>query len=142
VAAESAFLHHPFRSDGDISIKRAFQLLWPFGWIPVKVFDGVGAGGGAVAATNASVIDLSHKPFFIDVSGIDRTDFSAGGIVAMHARAWKKPRFNMRIFSLNIRYEFDPVNRSALSRLLWPDNRYVVLGLAGNHASLAGRAFV
>lgn len=142
MAAESALLYHPFRSDGDISIQRALQLLWPFGWIPVKVFDRVGASGSAVAATNASVIDLAHKPFLIDVRRIDRTNFSAGGIVAMHAGAWKKPGFDMRVVSFNIGNQFDPVDRATFRCLLWPDDRHVVLRLAGDHTRLTGSAFV
>jgi hypothetical protein len=142
VAAERAFLHDPFCSDGDISIKGTLHLLRPFGWIPIKVFDGVRASGGAVAATNASVIDLGHESFFVDVRRIDRADLRAGRIVAMHARSWKKPAFDMRILPFDIRDQFNPVDGTTLGGLLRPDDRRIVFCLAGNHARLTGGAFV
>ncbi len=142
MAAKRAFLHHPFCSDGDISIQGTFHLLWPFGWVPVKVLDGVRAGGGAVAATDASVIDLPHQSLFIDVGRVDRANLGARRIIAMHARTGKKSGFNMRVLSFNIRDQLDPMNRAAFRCLLWPNDRHVVFRLAGDHTSLAGSAFV
>jgi hypothetical protein len=142
VAAKGAFLHHPFRSDGDISIKRTFHFLWPFGWVPVKVLDGVRTGSGAVPTTNTSVIDLSYKSFLIDIGCINRADLGAGRVITMHTGSRKKPRFDMRVFSLNIGYQFDPVNGPAFGCLLWPNDRYIVFRLTGDHTSLTGSAFV
>ena len=142
MAAKGTFLHHPFRSDGDISIEGTFHFLWPFGWIPVKVFDGVRTGSGAVPTADASVIDLSHEALFIDVGSEDGADLGAGRIVAMHAGPWKKPNSNMRVFSLHIRYQLDPVNRAAFCCLPWPDDRHVVFRLAGDHAGLTASTSV
>ena len=142
MVAECAFLNHPFCPDGDISIQRTFHLLRPFGWVPVKVFDRVRAGRGAVATANASVINLTHESFFVDVSSIDRADLGARRIITMHARSWKKPGLDMRILPLDIGDQFDPVNGTTLGGLLRFNDCHVVLCLAGDHASLAGGAFV
>jgi hypothetical protein len=112
------------------------------GWKPVKVFDGVGTGCRAVTAANTSIIDLSYQSFLIDIGRIDWAYFGAGRVIAMHARPWKKPGFNMGILSLNIRYQFDPVNRSAFCCLLWSDDGNIIFRLAGDHTSLTGSAFI
>jgi len=142
VATKGTLLHDPFCPDGDISIQRTFHLLRPFGWIPVKVFDRVRTGRGAIPATDASVIDLSYESFFIDVGCIDRADLGAGRIVTMHAWSWKKPGFDVRVLSFDIGYQFDPVNGATLSGLLWPNDRHIVFCLTGDHASLTGSAFI
>jgi hypothetical protein len=48
----------------------------------------------------------------------------------------------MRVFSFDIRDEFDPVNGSTFGRFLRPDNPYVILCMACDHAGLASRAFI
>jgi hypothetical protein len=142
VATESALLHHPFRSDGDISIEGTFHLSWPFRGIPVKVFDGIRTSSSAVPTTNTSVIDLTYKSFLIDIGRIDRADLGAWRVITMHAGSWEKPDLEMRVLSLNIRDQFDPVNGSASCCFLWSNDRYIIFRLAGDHTSLASRAFI
>jgi hypothetical protein len=88
------------------------------------------------------MIDLSDKSFLIDIGCIDRADLGAGRVITMHARSWKEPGFDMRVFSLKIGYQFDPVNGAAFSCLLWPNDRHIVFGLAGDHTSLTGSALI
>ncbi len=142
MATKRAFLHNSLCPDGDISIQRTFHLLRPFRWIPVEVFDGVRTSGGAVPATDASVIDLSYESFFIDIGCIDRADLGAGRIITMHTWSWKKPGFDVRVLTFDIGYQFHPVNGAALSSLLWSNDRHIVFCLTRDDAGLASSAFI
>jgi hypothetical protein len=88
------------------------------------------------------VVDLGDQSLWIKVGGKHRTDFRARRIVTMHARPWKKPGFDMRVLSFDIGDQLDPMNGTTLRRL--PRTYYwdIILGLAGNHASLTGGAFI
>jgi hypothetical protein len=48
----------------------------------------------------------------------------------------------MRIFPLDIRDQFDPVDGTALRRLLRSDDSNIVFCMAGNDTGLACRAFI
>jgi hypothetical protein len=48
----------------------------------------------------------------------------------------------MRIFSLHVRDQFDPVDGTTLGRLLRPNDPDVILCMAGYHAGLTSRAFI
>jgi hypothetical protein len=56
------------------------------------------------------MIDLCDESFFVDISGIDRAYLGAGRMITMHTGSGKKSRLNMRIFSFDIRNQFDPVD--------------------------------
>jgi hypothetical protein len=85
---------------------------------------------------------LSYKSFFIDVGGIDRTNLGTGRIVTMHAGSRKKPGLDMGVLSLDIGYQFNPVNGTALGGLLWFNDGHIVFCLTGDHAGLTGSAFI
>jgi hypothetical protein len=78
--------------------------------VPIKIFYGIGAGRGTISATDASMIDLYHESLFVLVGGVDRAHLSARGVIAMHARSGKQSRLDTRIFSLDIRDQFDPID--------------------------------
>jgi hypothetical protein len=78
--------------------------------VPIKIFYGIGACRGAISATDASMIDLYHESLFVFVGGVDRTHLSARGVIAMHARSGKQSCLDTRIFSLDIRDQFDPID--------------------------------
>jgi hypothetical protein len=48
----------------------------------------------------------------------------------------------MRIFPLDIRDQFDPVDGAAFRRLLRSDDSNIILRMAGNDTSLASRALI
>jgi len=110
--------------------------------IPVKIFHSVRACGRAISATDASIADLRHKAFFVFISGIDRADSGTRRVIAMHARPGEKSRFNMRIFSLDIRNYFYPIDGPSLCRLIGTDDPDIILCMTGNGASLAPSAFI
>jgi hypothetical protein len=60
------------------------------------------------------VIDLCYQSLFVNIGGVDRADFDAGWIIAMHAGSWDKPGFDMGEFPFDIRDEFNPVDGTAL----------------------------
>jgi hypothetical protein len=110
--------------------------------VPIEILNGIRTRRGTISATNASVIDLSHKTFFIDVGSIDWADLGARRIVAMHARPGKQSGLDMRIFPLNIRDQFYPADRATFRGFFGSDDPHVVFRLAGDHASLTGSAFI
>jgi hypothetical protein len=63
-------------------------------------------------------------------------------MIAMHTGSGKKSRFDARIFSLDIWDDFDPVDGSSLCRLFGSDDPDIIFCMAGNHTSLASRAFI
>src|SRR4030043_1132294 len=112
--AKSAFLHHTFRPDGDVAIERSFHLLWPFRCIPVEMTDSVGTGCCAIPATDASMENDSHQPFFIHIGGPHGTDLDTGGVFTVHAGPWNDPGFEVRILSFDVRKKLHPVDGTAL----------------------------
>jgi hypothetical protein len=56
------------------------------------------------------VINLCDQALLVFVSGIHRTDFGTGRVIAVHTGSGKKSRLNVRIFSLDVRDQFDPVD--------------------------------
>jgi len=112
------------------------------GGIPIEIFHGIGTCGGAVPAANASVINLCDEAFFVFVSSIDRAHLGTGRVITMHTGSRKKSRFDTRIFSLDIRNQFDPVDGAAFRRLLWSDDINIIFCMTGNDTSLASRTFI
>jgi hypothetical protein len=110
--------------------------------VPIEILYGIGAGGGAVSATDTPVIDLGHQPFFVFISCVDRADLGAGRVIAMHTRSGKKPRFEMRVFPFDIGDQFNPVDRSAVGGLFGSNERNIIFRMAGHHTRLASGTFV
>jgi hypothetical protein len=110
--------------------------------IPVKVLYGVRTGGRTVSTADASVINLYNQAFFVFISGIHRADLGTRGVIAMHTGPGKKSRLHMRIFSLDIRDQFDPVDGATFRRLIRLDDSNIIFRMAGNDTSLASRAFI
>jgi hypothetical protein len=142
MVAKRAFLHHSFCPDGNISIERTFHLLRPFRRIPVEILYSIGTGRGTVSAPDAAVIDLCHQSLFVNIGSVDRTDFGARWIIAMHTGSWEKPGFDMGKFPFNIRDEFNPVDGAAFGRFFWSDDGDIVFRLAGDDTGLTSAALV
>jgi hypothetical protein len=81
--------------------------------IPIEILHGVRACGRAISATDATIINLGDKALFVFISRIDGAHLGTGGMIAMHAWSGKKSRLNVRIFPLDIRDQFDPVDGAA-----------------------------
>jgi hypothetical protein len=112
------------------------------GFIPVEILDRVGTGRGTIPASDTPVIDLCNQTLFIDISGIDRTDFRARGMIAVHARPWKQSGFDVRIFSLNIGDQFDPVDGTAFCGFFRPDDWDIIFRLTSHDTGCASRASI
>jgi len=85
---------------------------------------------------------LGDQSFFVDISGVDRTNFRTGGVVTMHTGPWKESSFDVRILPFDVRDQLDPVNRAAFGRFHWSDDRNIVLCLASNDTCLTSGALV
>jgi len=83
--------------------------------IPIEILHGVRACGRAISAANASIINLCDEAFFVLVSGIDGAYLGTRRMITVHTGSRKESRFNMGIFSLDIRNQFDPVDGAAFS---------------------------
>jgi len=112
------------------------------GGIPIEILHGVGTCCGAVPASDAPVINLCDKAFFVFVSRIDWAHFGTRRVIAMHTGSGEKPCFDTGIFSLDIWNQFDPVDGTAFGRLLRADDPNIIFRMAGNDASLASRTFI
>jgi hypothetical protein len=112
MTAETAFFDDPFGSNRDVSIKRTFHFFWPLRGVPIKILDSIRTGGCAISATDASMINLCHEPFFVFVGRVDGADLGARWVIAMHARPGKQPGLDMRIFPLDIRDQLYPTDRA------------------------------
>jgi len=137
-----AFFDNPFCPERNISVEGALHFLGPFGFVPIKILDGVRTGCRTISAADATVIDLGNQPLFVDIGGINRTNLSARGIVTVHAGPREEPGFDTGILPFNIRDQFDPVDGSTLRRFLGADDGNVVFGLTGDDTRLAGGASV
>ena len=115
MTAESAFFNDPFCSNRDVTIERTLHLFRPLRCIPIEILHSVRACGRAISAADTSIINLCYEAFFVFVSGIDGAYLGTRRMITMHTGPGKESRFNMGIFSLDIRDQFDPVDGAAFS---------------------------
>src|ERR1035437_5716422 len=145
VMAEGAFLDDALRADRDVGAQSLLHRLGPLGPLPVEVAYRIRTRGRAVAAADATRVDLRHEPLVVDLRGLDRADLRARRLLAVHAGQGHEPEVGARPVFVPPFLEWHephPRDRPAELRLVGPPGRYVVLDLARDDACLACRAAV
>jgi hypothetical protein len=71
------------------------------------------------------------------VSGENRTYGFAGSFATLLTKYGHETRFDVGIFTLPIAFDVDPMHPAPISRFGFPNNRHVVLRMAGDYTCLA-----
>jgi hypothetical protein len=140
--AEGTLLHDPATAHGDVRRELVVEGRRPFGIIEVEDAHGVGTAVAAVADADAAAVNLAVESVRIVVTGIDRADRFAGGVVAVLAEDRQKAHPHVRILPHPEALDAQPLHVAPLADLLLAAERHVVLRLAGNHTGPAARATV
>src|SRR3972149_2749014 len=140
--AEGALLHDPARPGGDVRVELFGQRPGKLRPEPIVGAHFVGTGVATEARPDTAVVDLGVQPFRIVVGGKYRADRLAWRLGALLAHQRHEARLDVRVLPLPVALDNDPVHPAPIGRLLFADDRDVVLGVAGDEACLAAGAAI
>ena len=86
MAAKGALLNDADHSERDVRIVTSIEHAVPSRLIPIEHLRRVRAGSHAIPASDAAMVDLAHKPLFVQIRRMHRTDPRARRVVTMETR--------------------------------------------------------
>src|SRR5688572_29494737 len=118
------------------------QRLVPRRVEEVEEPDVVRARVRAIAGADAAVVDLRVEAVLGVMAGVGRTDRLARRVVAVLAHDGAELERRLRELAFPVALDADPVLGAPARRLLCPDGRDVVLGVAGGDTGAAPGAAI
>jgi hypothetical protein len=100
----------------------------------------IGASIRAKPGTNAAVIYLHIKTFFIVISSIDRTNWLTGRIATLLTHNRNKASLYVWVFTFPVSLDSNPLNRTTLIEMFFQIVWDIILRLARNDATVAPSA--
>jgi hypothetical protein len=113
--AEGAFFHDSAHADGNVWVVLEVERRWPCGIEPIEEPHGIRAVIGAVAGSDAAVINLNIQPFRILIGGINGADWLARSFVTVLAEHRHVLDTDIREFPFVITVDADPMNSATRS---------------------------
>ena len=142
LVAEGALLHHAAFAQGDVGVQLQIERSLPLRFKPVEDTNRVGAGVGAIACADATVVDLRVQTFRGLVTRVGGTDRLAGCGVALLAKYRNVFHPHVGPFALPVSFNANPGEHPAFGGFLFSHGRDIVFRLTGDDAGLAARAAV
>ena len=140
--AERALFHDTFGANGDIRVQILSVRVVDIAFPEVEETHMVRTIVGAVARSNAAVVDLNIQALLVVVRSVHRAHGLTGGIVAVLAEHRQEARLYIGVFTFPIALYANPVHRALLQYNVLKVERDVVFRMASDDASLATGAAV